>query len=134
MAGILDFLDDETKNRRTKKFEERFSNSDEGDKRKLEKEMLKPEKLKHYTGPKPRAQTLADRSVKIIFPNDELMEIFKKHFRVTNSKFVEKSVPNIKLLISFLRKLESKEITYDKKTGQIDFCHCEGSPPLGTGK
>jgi len=132
MAGILDFLDDETKNRRTKKFEERFSNSDEGAKRKLEKEMLKPEKLKHYTGPKPRAQTLADRSVKIVFPDDESIELLKKHFRV--SKHVENSIAHPELLISFLEKLESGEITYDKKTGQINFCHCEGSAPLGAGK
>ena len=137
MPNILDFTNEDPDDLRAKAFEKELAKldpSDEAGKRQLEATLLQPSKVSHYNGPKakPRGQTLAERSVKIVFANTETMEMLKRHFAV--SKHVENSIAHPELFVSFLEKLESGEITYDKRTRQIDGCNCKGVPPVGSGQ
>jgi len=80
--------------------------------RQLEQDYLKPEHLRPYLGVNPSIDPIAKLTVKLVFPSEERLEQFKRHFRV--AKYVEPSVTNIGVLCALLDELDTGRIAYDK--------------------
>lgn len=81
--------------------------------REIELNLFPPEKLPPYTGKKSLKCSLGTRTVKLIFPNEEELELFGKYFKILT--YVENNVPNIKMLMDLIHSLESGELEYDKE-------------------
>lgn len=80
--------------------------------RKLEMELLRPEKLQMRVGAKMRAvTTLEARSILLVFPTDTSVDLFKKYFKV--SKYKGQSAHRIEMLIDFLQVINTGELVYD---------------------
>lgn len=122
--GIDDFM---SKTRsKSKQFLEQSRGKSKEEVRELEQQMLKPATLPPYTKEQANTNVLADRGVKIVFPDMETFELFARHFRVRGvGKAVGNAVTDIKLLILFLEHLESGEIVYDKENGRLEFTGVE---------
>jgi hypothetical protein len=95
----------------------------EEEKRKLEMETMRPERLPHYGGEEPGATAsdpIGSRVVKVVLRTDATLDLMRKHFGVRN--YVE---PNIREIVKFealLQALEEGIITYDKESNT--YCCC----------
>lgn len=92
----------------------------EPEKRKLEMEMLKPEKLPHYTGKLPgieAATPVQSRTVKVVLRTDEEFHQVKEHFGLRN--YVEQNIKDVDKLVALLNALDDRTIIYDAETKTI---------------
>jgi hypothetical protein len=120
MAGISDFISGApTSGSKIETFKKKSCGKSKQEVRKLEEEMLKPEKLKPYIGKKSFADGVKDKSCKIFFNDEEDWDLFNKYFQI--SVYVEPSVANIKLLIDFLHAMEEGQVNYDTKSRKFTF-------------
>lgn len=99
---------------------ERFEKERVGKTRKqvraLECALLSPEEIPPYSGRQPplsAKKPLFVRSVKFVLPTTKDMELFRKHFNV--SDYVETSVANPTFLLRILTALDIGELKYDKE-------------------
>ena len=90
------------------------SNIPEKEKRKLEVEKLKPDRLPPYIGESPSIEAkrpIEKQTIRLVFKNMNDHELFCRYFKVAN--YVEKSVNNLELLTDFLKAIESGDIIYE---------------------
>lgn len=99
-------------------FEKRKKRKTKKEIRQLEERMLAPTKLPPAVTQSP-TDRLRDLGVKIMLPNQEAMELFKRHFKILT--YVENNVADISLLLAFLKELDEGRITYDAKTRTIRY-------------
>ena len=100
-----------------KKFEEASKGKSKEEIRQLEMKMLKPEEMPKYTGEKIRYIINSKLSAKIIFHDQEEMDLFQKH--VSFAFYQGTSITNFKIITDLFHALEAGTITYDKKTSQF---------------
>jgi len=115
--GIQDFLGKGKATDRSTKYEELSKGKTEGEKRKLEMQLLKPEKIPpHLSGlaDKNTFSDIAKRTVKVVFPDSESLTLFRKHFKVSDR--IEPSLLGIDKLMAVVQLLEDRKITYDDKS------------------
>jgi hypothetical protein len=117
--AIQDFLGEGKSKSRAVKFQELAEGKTQEEKRNLEAQLLKPEKIPAYTHEetkKSQFSQISAHSVRMVFPDDESLELFKKHFKV--SEYVELSLgkPGMDKLLAVVQLLENGQITYDQKT------------------
>lgn len=82
------------------------------ERRRIEQALLKPEPIPEYTGVEPG--TLSDveaRRVTFIAPNDRLIDLMKKHFKVNFYKGA--NIRDVDKLVVFLEALEEGVLRYD---------------------
>ena len=132
MAGVKSLLGDSESS--VEKFLELSKGKTGKEKRELEQRLLKPEKIKKYTGtkvPKTSKEPLLKSTVKFVFTKKEELELMKRTLPV--SKHVEMSVSNHGLLIALLREVDEGRITYDKKTQKVTVVKGKGKDNRGGG-
>lgn len=86
--------------------------------RKFEEGVLTPEKIQPYGGPPPAPDDLERRSVLVVFPDVEGLNIFRRHFKVSE-KACGRSVYQINLLVELLKLVESGELVYKDGTVSV---------------
>lgn len=121
MVGISELLGGQES--KVVKFERLAKGKSLKERRKLEQTLLKPDKIKPYTGEKPGPQAkepLLKSTIKFVFAKKEELALIKKHLPV--SIHVEQSVSNHGLLIALIREVDEGRITYDKKTKLLTIC------------
>ena len=101
MAGIRDFVGADT---RVKKFLAAREGLPNEEARQLERTLLKPETLPSFTGERPTKSSIDNRTVIIIFEQDEDVELFKQFFRVNNYK--GQNTRDVGKLMYYLEALE----------------------------
>lgn len=116
MAGIERFLGKSTGENKVERFERLSRGKSKEEVRELEQKMLVPTKLPPVTSPK-TMDRLHELGVRIVFPDTDAMELFKRHFKVLT--YVENNVPNIKLLLLLLKELDEGRIIYSE--GKIGY-------------
>lgn len=94
-------------------FEEQRRGKTKKEVRQLEQTMLVPDKLPPFTKPKTHKDSVTERSVRLVFPDQKSFDLFKKHFKVSTYK--ENNALDISLLIRLLEALDAGKI--DVKTG-----------------
>lgn len=112
-----------------KKFKKQSKGVNKKEKRRLEVLLLKPARLKRYTGKNVKRVKFSKTSVKISFSSEENLALFKKYFVVWD--FVESNVTDISLLMALLHKLESGRLVYEE--GKL-LCNIKGSCNKGVSK
>jgi hypothetical protein len=115
MSNIQDFLGKKTGGR-VARYKELAEGKTEEEKRKLEMRLLKPEKIPPHVTEKANYNTfspIATHTVHIIFPDDESLALFKRHFKV--GQYVKPSLTDIDKLVAILQLLEDEIIVYDNK-------------------
>jgi hypothetical protein len=86
----------------------------------MEMEMLIPEDIPKYAGPKPSEAAKApnkSKAIKFGFKTREEVDLVKKYFRV--NQYVEQNVSEPSLLIALLRLIEEGKIKHDVKTNIV---------------
>ena len=120
MKDLRDFLFDGTEESPSEKFERLSKGKSRSEKRRLEKQILRPDKLPPYAGPKPRERTeLEDLAIMIILANKEDFNLFKKYFPLAKSKYKYVALRNLRLLKEFLNLLESGQLQYDREKNKL---------------
>lgn len=128
--GIQDFFDDKTKEKskvtnRTVRYQNESQGMTEPEKRELEMELLTPEKIPDYIGetticdvehPDRKQAPIASMSVKLVFPGQESLDLFSKHFKV--SQRIEASLLEMSKLLAVVQLLEDGKVIYDSKTNK----------------
>jgi hypothetical protein len=118
---------------KVKRAEVSYRERSPAEQRALEMRALQPEKLKPYAGAAPSDNKIKQRTVMLVFKDDEGLDLMCKHFHVAN--YVAKSVTNIDKLVALLREMEAGRITYDKKGDRIVYNQerpRKGSPAVVT--
>lgn len=121
MMGINKFLGKETSNK-VAQFQKEKKGKSGPEVRKLEEQLLKPDKIPPYAGKQPPTSAkdpLSVRTVKMVLSNKDDLLLFKKYFPVL--MYVEPCITKIDLLLDFLQELENGKIYYDKKTRQFTY-------------
>ncbi len=118
MATIDRFLGGARKSRVTR-FAELVASGDctEEQKRQYEMDLLRPTVLPAYAGASSKHKGVGDRTIQVVFDNDDDLSLFSRYFKVTS--YVANSVPDISLLMALLRALETGELKYDEETKSI---------------
>jgi len=119
MTEIKDFFGNGKGKSRIERFEALSDGKSQEEKRGLELQLLKPDKIPphiHEKADKSKFSPITTRSVRMVFPDDESLELFKKHFSV--SRHVEASLTDMDKLLAIIRLLDSGEVTYDKKSNK----------------
>ena len=106
---------------RVKRFAKLVKGKTAQEKRKLEEDLLKPSQLPKYTGPEPSAQGIEGRAVRMVFPDDESFDAFRRHFSVSTYQQNSISQKQIKPLLAFVRLLDKGVLTYDSKKDKYTF-------------
>lgn len=104
---------------RVKRFEKLASGKSKAEIRELEMALLKPEPTRDYVGEVSKFIPLGDRTLKIVLPNTESYQLLGKYFKIT--QYIEKSIPNLNLLLDFLRWMDTGALTYDDKTRTFSY-------------
>lgn len=79
------------------------------EKRKIEMALLKPTKLKQYTGEVPKyLNTLDEMSINIVFSNREQYTLFNEFFIISESCKGERYVTNMDFLFILLKNFKKK--------------------------
>jgi len=107
--------------KRVKRFAKLVEGKSAKEKRKLEEDLLKPSQLPKYTGPEPSAQGIEGRAVRMVFPDDESFNMFRRHFSVSTYQQNSISQTQIKPLLAFIRLLDKGVLTYDPKKDKYTF-------------
>lgn len=114
--GISDFINKgKSIISKTQVFEKAVVGKNKREKRQLEQRMLRPDKLPPFDRSKSATNDMRGRTIKLIFPDNQSMALFKKFFHVSES--VENSLRDMSLLFALLDELESGRIKYDNKQG-----------------
>jgi len=114
--SIQDFFGGKRGKSRVEKFEGLSEGKTKEEKRQLEVEVLKPDKIPPHVHEKTeysKFSPIASHSVRIVFPDDESLELFKKHFNV--SRHVEASLTSMDKFMEIIRLLDDGIIVYDNK-------------------
>jgi hypothetical protein len=117
--GIKDFVN--VKENKVEIYEKAIhSGATEEEKRELEMQLLKPQKIPKYIGKPPDPKSAIEkRTIKLILPDFKTFELLKKHFNVRT--YTESCIADLDLFILFLKALESGEITYNKKENELTY-------------
>lgn len=90
-------------------FEKQVEGKTEVEKRIIEMQMLKPEKLRPYVGELPKyLNTLDEMSINIVFSSREQYELFQEFFIISESCKHERYVTNMDFLFILLKNFKKK--------------------------
>jgi hypothetical protein len=117
--GIKDFVN--VKENKVEIYEKAIEDDlSEPEKRQLEMELLKPEKIPAYIGKTPTPlNNINSRTVKLVFPNNKSFSLLKKFFNIR--EYVENCISDLELFLLFLEALETGEIKYDKENKKLTY-------------
>ena len=89
------------------------------EKRELERQLLKPDRIQPYTGTIPGQGPVEQRTLKMIFNSMGEMELFSKHFKVSNYKGA--NTRDVDILMAFVMALESGVLEFNHEDGNLYF-------------
>lgn len=107
-----------------RKFARRSKGISKQEKRELERKLLKPLRL-----PVKRLKTRSpvdERTITLVFPSVGDVELFRRHFRVSEYKGL--NTHHLDPLLEFLECLERGSLVFEKKTKKLEFVDDQGEP------
>jgi hypothetical protein len=114
MVRIDNFLEGSERISLQKRLQEAVKDKPKEERRKIEMELGKPEKIPGYFGETPGSTTsIEERTIKIIANDKNELDLIERYFKI--SSFREKNVRDIDMLISFLLAIDSGHLRYDGK-------------------
>lgn len=107
-----------------RKYEQLIKGKTNEEKREIELQLLKPDVLPPYTGPKVNRGPLGKRTVKFFFPSNSDVELLAHHVKINN--YVELNTYDTDLIMRFVELLEEGTLRYDKNIKRIIFVNDRG--------
>ena len=122
--GIRELIKSTRTISKVKRFEELAEGKSNDEKRSLERIMLKPNVLQPYAGETPNKSPVLDRTVTMVMPTDNDMDLFKRHFRTSNYKGL--NTRDIGIILALLDSIERGTLQYVHSEKKIYFIDDQG--------